>query len=85
MVGILLLCYNSEEYILLYICYISLWYWYIYGEGSEHFVGPPAQLVGELVQLLLGSAQLRLQVLPRGVELALQQLQLVSCVGKSLP
>lgn len=45
----------------------------------------PAQLVSELVQLLLSSAQLRLQILSRGVELVLQQLQLVRRVGKPLP
>lgn len=48
-------------------------------------LGPPAQFIGELVQLLLGPPQLRLQVLARGVELALQQFQLVCCVGEPFP
>lgn len=45
----------------------------------------PAQLISELVQLLLRPSQLRFQVLPRGVELALQQLQLVCREGQPLP
>lgn len=45
----------------------------------------PAQFIGELVQLLLCTAQLRLQVLPRGVKLALQELQLVCGEGEPFP
>lgn len=42
--------------------------------GVVQFVlrGLPAQFISKLVQLLLCSAQLRLQVLPRGVKFALQ-------------
>lgn len=48
-------------------------------------LGPPAQFVGELVQLFLCPPQLCLQVLTRGVELVLQQLQLVCRVGQPFP
>lgn len=62
-----------------------LWYWYFLHHCVVQHVGLPAQFVSKLVQFLLRSAQLRLQVLSRGVKLALQQLQLVCCVGKPLP